>query len=220
MQPDVPDSGLDPHMVDTASHQPHTFSNGLTAGPNGAGSLMVRAYLPPYSCQGTQGKPPSQGGLTCTPSPALAQPYLFFRDVGTGCPYSLSYIQSTLLNDSAAGGTAPETSAVPDRDGRNVQSALHVHGRRRRRRPCLNPGPGLGRQPLWHGGGKPRLHNVVWRGVWNQPVGTRDSAPHLHRRRRRRLSMGRCVLGPGSELYGTTAYGGPTIEGVAYKITP
>jgi len=111
MQPDVPDSGLDPHMVDTAGHQPHTFSNGLSAGPNGAGSLMVRAYLPHYNCKGTQGQPPPNG-LACTPDPAVAQPYLFFRDVGTGCPYSLSYIQSTLLNDSAAGGMAPETSAV------------------------------------------------------------------------------------------------------------
>jgi len=107
-QPDVPDNSLDPHTVDTPTHLAHTFGNGLTAGPNGAGSIIVRGYLPPYSCGGTQGG----SSFKCAPNPNVATPYLFFRDVATGCPYTLSYIESTLLNDPAASATAPETSAI------------------------------------------------------------------------------------------------------------
>jgi hypothetical protein len=75
--PNVPQSGLDPHVVDDPSHAAQTYSNGLSAAPNGAGSVTVRGYLPPYTCSGTLGS-----GYGCSPSPAISTPYLFFRDVG------------------------------------------------------------------------------------------------------------------------------------------
>jgi hypothetical protein len=85
--PSVAGGQLVPHVIDAPDHQPHSYTNGLTAGPNMAGSVVLRAYLPPYSCSGTEGST-----FSCSPSPPIATPYLFVRDVKSGCPYSLSYL--------------------------------------------------------------------------------------------------------------------------------
>jgi hypothetical protein len=109
--PNVPSSGLDPHVVDDPTHASQTYTNALYAAPNGAGEITVRAYLPPYSCSGTLGEGPPNG-YQCSPNPAVSAPYLLFRDVGSGCAFSLSYVEENLLNDPAYSADVPETAAV------------------------------------------------------------------------------------------------------------
>jgi len=102
------------HVVDNAGHTlPASQSS---PGYNTAGDILVRNYLAPPWCTGEPGSSTCQpmnsapsAGFGGTLPPA---PFLYVRDVTTGCPYSLSFVETYLLNDSATQTGPPLNEAI------------------------------------------------------------------------------------------------------------
>lgn len=104
--PGVATGELNAHFLDAPNHSPlYNSSNQLIAGPNTAGSIVVRGYLPPYSCSGSPGSP--TGSLNCFQSVPVAAPYLFVRDVQSGCPYTATWLTSNSWTPSPGAPQQP-----------------------------------------------------------------------------------------------------------------
>lgn len=120
------------HVADTPDHMPQAYTYGgatIDAGPNTAGSIMLRSYLEPaWTCSGPAGSvtcdpPPcaasngdcysgSSGALKFTPLPTQ---YFVVRDANTGCAYTRAYVEQNLLHDVSIPTSPSAATAIVSR---------------------------------------------------------------------------------------------------------
>jgi len=99
--PTVAGGQLTAHVVDLPGHSAPTASD--PNGQNMAGSVVIRSYLPPYSCQGNLGS-----SLSCAPETgAVPRPFFFIRDAQSGCPYMPGYLKAPTWTPAAGATQQP-----------------------------------------------------------------------------------------------------------------
>jgi len=110
------------HYVDVPSHGASTGPPPPTNnGPNTAGSITVRSYLSPSTCNGQ----PGSGTVHCNPTDPPSTPYIIFRDTASGCAYPIATaISNGWVDDPTAQQpiSHPTTAVVSTVDRANTNN--------------------------------------------------------------------------------------------------